>query len=437
MEDAKPASVWERVVAPSPALDDVADRIRARLLASFLAVILLAGFLSGLVQLALVPGFLPTFLVMLAALGVLALAYAASRTRHYRVGGALAALAVLAACLAIPAWNPDDHVWYAFMTIGVLLASTFLSPRAAAAFAALSVVAVLGVAALVPALREAHKLVPALMFQLVFSPLMLIAARQRDRIEEERRRSLLEAHAMVAESQRLETLGRLAGGIAHDFGNLLTVVSGSLDALRGRAAGPEIDDVASACARSSALVRQLLAFARRQPLAPRVVALEQVVEGLEGILRRLVGERVHLVLDLRGGGVVRADPAQLEQVLLNLVVNAREATPPGGTIRVRAGGADAREAQAAGPGRWCVLEVEDTGEGMSAEVRARLFEPFFTTKPNGTGFGLATVYGIVAQSGGHVAVRSAPGAGATFTVLLPAVDAGAEPATVGRGSATG
>jgi signal transduction histidine kinase len=124
-------------------------------------------------------------------------------------------------------------------------------------------------------------------------------------------------------------------------------------------------------------------------------------------------------------------------VLLNLVVNAREATLPGGTIRVRAGGADAREAQAAGPGRWCVLEVEDTGEGMSAEVRARLFEPFFTTKPNGTGFGLATVYGIVAQSGGHVAVRSAPGAGATFTVLLPAVDAGAEPATVGRGSATG
>ena len=413
MEDAKPASVWERVVAPSPALDDVADRIRARLLASFLAVILLAGFLSGLVQLALVPGFLPTFLVMLAA------------------------LAVLAACLAIPAWNPDDHVWYAFMTIGVLLASTFLSPRAAAAFAALSVVAVLGVAALVPALREAHKLVPALMFQLVFSPLMLIAARQRDRIEEERRRSLLEAHAMVAESQRLETLGRLAGGIAHDFGNLLTVVSGSLDALRGRAAGPEIDDVASACARSSELVRQLLAFARRQPLAPRVVALEQEVEGLEGILRRLVGARVHHVLDLRGGGVVRADPAQLEQVLLNLVVNAREATLPGGTIRVRAGGADAREAQAAGPGRWCVLEVEDTGEGMSAEVRARLFEPFFTTKPNGTGFGLATVYGIVAQSGGHVAVRSTSGAGATFTVLLPAVDAGAEPATVGRGSATG
>ncbi len=439
IESAEPASLWDRVVAPSPALDDVADRLRARLLASLLATILLAGLVSGLIQLALVPGFLPTFLVMLGALGVLAVAYAASRTRRYRVGGALAALAVIGACIAIPAWNPDDHVWYAFMSIGVLLASAFLSPRAAAAFAALAVVAVLGVAAAVPALREPHKLVPALMFLLVFSPLVLIAARQRDRIEEERRRALLEAHARVAESQRLETLGRLAGGIAHDFGNVLTVVSGSVDGLRARAPGPEVEDVAAACTRSSALVRQLLAFARRQPLAPRVVALDQVVAEMEGILRRLVGDGVHLVLDVEAGPVVRADPAQLEQVLLNLVVNAREATLPGGTIRVHAGGAGGRvpDTRAAGWGRWCVLEVQDTGHGMSAEVRARLFEPFFTTKTNGTGFGLATVYGIVAQSGGHVAVRSAPGAGATFTVFLPVVEAGADPAAADRGAAAG
>jgi len=422
-------TAWERIVAPSPALDDVGDRMRARLLASLLAVLVVGGLASGLVQLSIVPGFLPTFLAMLGALGVLGAAYAASRTRHYRAGGALAALAVLAACLAIPAWNPDDRVWYAFMSASVLLASVFLSLRAAAAFAALAVVSVIGVAALVPSLREPRKFVPPLMFQLVFSPLVLIAARHRDRMEEERRRVLLETQAALARSQRLETVGRLAGGVAHDFGNVLAVVAGSIAALRERPApAAELDEMAEACARANALVKQLLAFARRQPLAPRRVAPADVIRGLEPILRRLVGVQVAVFLDLpAASAAVRADPTQLEQVLLNLVMNARDATPPGGSIRVGVRAVDLRPGapetlDGLPAGSYCAIEVADTGHGMTDEVRSRLFEPFFTTKPAGSGFGLATVYGIVTQSGGQMTVRSSPGTGSTFTAFLPLAD---------------
>ncbi len=430
MERAEPPSLWERVVAPSAALDDVGDRLRARLLASLLAAILAFGLLSGLVQLALVPGFLPTFRAMLAALAVLAVAYAASRTRAYRLGGALASLAVIATCLAIPTFSPDDHVWYAFLSLGVFIASVFLSLRAAALLAAVAILAVLGMAALVPTLRHPRELVPAVMFQLVFAPLVLLAARQRDRIEAERRKALVDAQARVAESQRLETVGRIAGGIAHDFGNALTVVSTGVSMLRARAPGPELDEIGSACERASLQVRQLLAFARRQPSEPRDVAPARLVQAMEPFLRRLVGTDRRLVLDLRDGLLVRADPAQLEQVVLNLVVNAREATPPGGTISVRVAPADPPAPDLSARG-WCRIEVEDTGRGMPPEVRARLFEPFFTTKPDGGGFGLATVHGIVAESGGRIAVRSALGEGSTFSAFLPALEAAA-PATTGR-----
>jgi len=424
MEPAEPPSLWERVVAPSAALDDVGDRLRARLLASLLAAMLAGGLVSGLVQLAFVPGFLPTFLAMAGALAVLAVAYAASRTRAYRLGGALASLAVIATCLAIPTFSPEDHVWYAFLTLGVFIASVFLSLRAAAVLAALAVLAVLGMAALVPALQRPRELVPALMFQLVFSPLVLLAARQRDRIEAERRRALLDAQARVAESQRLETVGRIAGGIAHDFGNVLAVVSTGVSMLRARAAAPELEEIESACDRAEVQVRQLLAFARRRPTEPRDVAPAGVIGAMAPFLRRLVGIDRRLVLELADGVLVHADPAQLEQLVLNLVVNARDATPPGGTISVRVGPADP-PAPGAAPngGRWCRVEVEDTGRGMPPEVRARLFEPFFTTKPDGGGFGLATVRGIVAESGGRLTVRSAPGQGTTFTALLPAVEA--------------
>jgi len=431
------ARSWERLVAPSPRLDEPADRLRARLLAGLLAVIVPVGLLSGVVQLAVVPGFLPTFLTMCGALGALALAYAASRTSQYRIGGAIAAVAPIAACLAVVVNNPDDRVWYAFMALGVLLASAFLSLAATAAVAALSFGGILVVVAAVPELQDPARFVPPLAFHAVFSPLMLLAARHRDRLEEERRRSLLATQVAFAESQRLETVGRLAGGIAHDFNNLLTVVFANVAALRRGAAagGPELDEISEAADRSSALVRQLLAFARRQVLAPRVLSPADVLAGMDRILRHLVGPRVALSVDRPAAiGLVRVDPGQLEQVVLNLLVNARDAMPRGGTVRIRlrdvhvvAGGPEAREGVA--PGEHVAIEVADEGTGMTDEVRRRAFEPFFTTKEpgQGSGIGLATVHGIVSQSGGHVTVHTAPGRGSTFTVYLPRVAPPASP----------
>ena len=423
---------WEALVSPSPVLTEVADRLRARFLAGILAVIVVAGFLSGLIQLALVPGFWPTFAIMSLALGVLAAAYAVSRTRHYRIGGAIAALAPIGACLAVVAANPDDRVWYAFMALSVLLASVFLSLRDTAAVAALGLAGILAMAVAVPQLRVSSRLVPPLMFHLVFSPLMLVAARHRDRLEAQRRQASLESQATRAEALRLETLGRLAGGVAHDFGNLLTVIQANAALLRRRPGVPaaELDEVDAAAERSAALVRQLLTFARRQPANPRLVAPAQVLRGMEAILRRLAGPRVRVVVERDGApGQVQIDPSQLEQVVLNLLVNARDAMPDGGSAVLRLQNADVRaegpEARnGVPPGAWVTLSVSDGGAGMSDEVRRHIFEPSFTTKEGGQGgFGLAIVHEVVAQAGGRVMVRTAPGRGSTFTVFLPRVEA--------------
>jgi signal transduction histidine kinase len=428
------ARAWEALVSPSPRLEDVADRLRARLLAGLLAVMVLAGFLSGLVQLALVPGFLPTFLIMSLALGVLGLGYLASRTASYRIGGAIAALAPLGACLAVVAQNPDDRVWYAFMGLSVLLASVFLSLRATATVAALALAGIVAMAAVLPELRVPERLVPPLMFHLVFSPLMLLAARHRDRLEGQRRQALVESQAAVAEAQRLETVGRLAGGVAHDFGNLLMVIGANVQLIRARPGTPcpELDEVQVAAERSQGLVRQLLTFARRQPSHPRLLAPAEVVGGMEGILRRLAGSGVRLSVERDGAaGRVQIDPSQLEQVVLNLVVNARNAMPAGGTVQVVLRDADVAPAslearEGVAPGAYVSVAVSDTGTGMTEEVRRRIFEPFFTTREGGQGgFGLAIVHGVVTQAGGCVTVRTAPGRGSTFTVFLPrARDAG-------------
>ena len=246
------------------------------------------------------------------------------------------------------------------------------------------------------------------------------------------------AEAQLAESGRLETVGRLAGGIAHDFNNLLTAILGGAEAARaaGLPAGAEADlaQMEDAARRGAALVRQLLAFARQQRLQPRVVELNEAVEAIAPLLRRLLGQAVRLDLALeRPGRRVRVDPTQLDQVILNLAVNARDAMPRGGTLRIATGHRVVLRPDGEGalpPGRWVVLEVGDTGNGIPPEALPRLFEPFFTTRleKGGTGLGLATVQGIVAQSGGHIAVESRLGEGTTFRIHLPRQAAAAAPA---------
>lgn len=236
---------------------------------------------------------------------------------------------------------------------------------------------------------------------------------------------LRETQAQLVQAQKMEALGRLAGGLAHDFNNLLLVIMGCTEALRAitndeERAGTELNEIQGAAERASRLTRQLLAVSRQQPSQPRVVDLNEVVSGAGKMLRRLLGEDVELVTLLeQNPWPVRVDPGHIEQVLVNLAVNARDAMPEGGKLKVSTG----RRSVTGGklPGDYTVLAVEDDGTGMPEEVQARVFEPFFTTKApgRGTGLGLSTCYGIVAQSGGHISVDSEPGRGTRFEVLLP------------------
>ncbi len=235
-------------------------------------------------------------------------------------------------------------------------------------------------------------------------------------------------------AQKLEAIGRLAGGVAHDFNNMLMVISGNGEML-DRALPPDsseralLAEIREAAERSASLTRQLLAFSRTQVLAPRVLPLAAVVTGVETMLRRLIGEDVTLFCELDPeAGHVLVDRSQLEQVIVNLAVNARDAMPRGGTLTVATSAVDlderaCRRLGELAPGTFARLEVRDTGHGMSPEVLERIFEPFFTTKPvgTGTGLGLSTVFGIVKQSGGHIEVESTEGRGATFVIYLPRV----------------
>ena len=262
-------------------------------------------------------------------------------------------------------------------------------------------------------------------------------------------RSKARAEAQLQQAQRLESLGQLAGGVAHDFNNLLAVilnyasfVAEELDAAslsdcveHCQAARRDVGQIQQAATRAADLTRQLLTFARREVVRPQVLSLNDIITGVAEMLRRSIGEHVELVTSLADGlWPVLADPGQIEQVLVNLAVNARDAMEGGGTLTIDtsnftvdaaaiAGGSPAR------PGRNVRLRVSDTGTGMPADVVDRAFEPFFTTKAEGagTGLGLATVYGILAQADGHIRIYSEPGTGTTFSITLPVTHQAAVP----------
>ena len=241
-------------------------------------------------------------------------------------------------------------------------------------------------------------------------------------------------------AQKMEAIGRVAGGVAHDFNNLLTVILGYLEAVRQSPKMPsmlksDVDEAVGAANRAAGLTRQLLAFSRRQVLQPRVVVLDTLLRNLSAMLQMIVREKIDLRMDLHAlGACVKVDPNQLEQVVVNLVVNASDAMPSGGTLTVRTHRATGED----GATGWARLTVEDTGVGMDDTTRARAFEPFFTTKGEaGTGLGLATVYGIVKQSGGRVTCESRPGAGSRFHVELPLVPGVADHIVMPPPSTTG
>jgi len=260
----------------------------------------------------------------------------------------------------------------------------------------------------------------------------------------------------LRQSQKMEAVGRLAGGVAHDFNNLLTVIMGYSQILTdGLPGASRLKDattqIRSAADRAAGITRQLLAFSRKQVLSPRVIDLNDVMLNLDTMLRRLIGEDVEvLTVPGRDLGAVRADPGQIEQVIMNLALNARDAMPNGGKLTLETENMEldasyASEHEPLQPGRYVMLAVSDTGTGMSPDTQAHIFEPFFTTKEvgKGTGLGLSMVYGIVKQSGGYIWVYSEPGRGTSFKIYLPRVDQLAEaialekrPASVRRGTET-
>jgi PAS domain S-box-containing protein len=245
----------------------------------------------------------------------------------------------------------------------------------------------------------------------------------------------------LRQGQKLELIGRMAGGLAHDLNNILTIILTCAELLEhGQAAGcapPDLlEQIKQSTRRAATLTRQLLAFNRKQVLMPRVLSLNAAVKDCTGMIERLIGEGVQLVLDLRAASPVKADPSQIDQVLLNLAANARDAMPTGGRLTIRTADASGAELPAGvPPGHYTVLSVTDTGHGMDEATMAHIFEPFFTTKgpDKGTGLGLAIVRDIVTELGGHISLSSAPGRGTTFHVSLEALEGAPEaPATVPR-----
>jgi len=238
----------------------------------------------------------------------------------------------------------------------------------------------------------------------------------------------------LRQSQRVDAVGKLAGGIAHDFNNLVTIICGYGQLLWNRLgqndpARKDLEQITKAAERAASLTQQLLAFSRRQVLLPKVLDLNTILLNMEEMLRRLIGEDIDLVsVQDPSLGRVKADPGQMEQVIMNLVVNARDAMPKGGKLTIETGNTEIKSSRAGDvalvPGRYVMLAVSDTGCGMDGETQAHIFEPFFTTKGpgKGTGLGLSTVYGIVKQSGGYIFVYSEVNRGSTFKVYLPRIE---------------
>jgi signal transduction histidine kinase/ActR/RegA family two-component response regulator len=268
----------------------------------------------------------------------------------------------------------------------------------------------------------------------LFMALVWILAFVLNRAEAEKaiaQDALARSEKLLLQSQKMEAIGLLAGGVAHDFNNLLAVINGYSDLLLERVDLPDpdrrsLEQIKQAGSSAASLTRQLLMLSRQQVVEPVVLNINQTVGNLDKMLRRLIKENIQFsfILDPQLDRV-KADPGQIEQIILNLVVNARDAMPGGGTLRIQTKNVEKSAAQAgpgASPSRFVLLEVTDTGTGMDQQTQAHIFEPFFTTKAvgKGTGLGLATVYGIVKQSNGHIEVQSTPGRGSSFQIFLPA-----------------
>jgi signal transduction histidine kinase/CheY-like chemotaxis protein len=420
--------MWRRLIEPSAAIADLTERRQAELLSAALLFFVPLTLALAVVKRAAPP---PVAFDVLAVACGMAVAYALSRTRHLRAAVWLTLATGLCGTAAVAVHDPTQILWPAIIGQLVLTAAIFLPLVQAIGFAVVAIGTSIVVFRYTGATIEAA--MTGVVVELSIGGFSVAFAWYRDRLERDRRADLQARDAALAEARRLEAIGRLAGGIAHDFNNLLTVILSNATLIgRGRDAALHAAEIDAAGQRAAALVRQLLAFSRKQVMTARRIDLGLLVRELEPLLDRLLGDDVELVVDAGPEPWwVEIDPTQLEQVLLNLAANARDAMPSGGRFTVALRRATA-ELDSAGPREVVELLVSDSGTGMDADTLASAFEPFFTTKPagQGTGLGLASVRGIIEQSGGTIAIDSAPGRGTRFTIHLPRGDGAAvvEPA---------
>jgi len=405
------------------------ERRKARLLSSLILCVLGLGLASAIVQLAFVPDFQGTFTAMMGALFVLLVAYAGSRTRIYRVSAALAATIPALACIAVGVQSPGDRVWYAFILIAVIVSSLFFSLQTAAAVAVSIFVVLCMLPIWVTELRAPDRIVPLLALHGVLSPLLLVAANHHAAVERENQGELRLRDLHIAKLERLEDIARIAGGAAHDLNNLITVIDANVSFLEQGAPGstPEAEGIRAATRRATALSRRLLTLSRGGHSELRSLNVDEFMRDFQPLLLHLAPPPVRV--EIRGGtsgAEVQIDPLQLERVMMNLAVNARDAMPLGGRLVVECnsvgpGASDSEGAALPSAGQYVVIAVTDTGVGMDAATRARIFEPFFTSKGDGrgTGLGLSIVQDFVAEAGGHLTVATEPGKGSTFRIYLP------------------
>jgi signal transduction histidine kinase/ActR/RegA family two-component response regulator len=411
-------SLLRRWLTADPRLTDVAERRTVELVAFLLVLMFAASFVLAAVaafvapswsadRIPVVVGLLLTYVVLLRV----------NQTRHHRIAAYLVTLAPLIGNIATGLTDPHDPAWFAFVPISSVLAGSLLSLRSAIA---ISVCGVLGTAVVVAIHYADLGTTRALVFVgfvLLFDILVVGMARFRNRVEQARVAEVERLAAQLAATERLESIGRFAGGVAHDFNNLLTVIIANTElAKRGRGGTATLEGIEDAATRAAALTRQLLAFTRNRTGVVKTLSLADFIREMTPLLRRLVPEHISLELALASTWAVDGDEAQLQQVVMNLAANARDAMKSGGTLRF-----ESRDVPGVGDAvdRVCLV-VQDTGTGMDAATRAHAFEPFFTTKPvgEGTGLGLATVHGIVRQAGGTVTLDSVLNEGTTITIHL-------------------
>jgi signal transduction histidine kinase len=433
---------WRRLITPATRIEDLSERRGAQLVALVTSVLFLLTSGAALSMYALDRPLFSARVPMIAAvLGSHLLTYSLVHTRLHRLAAVLLCLGPVWSDLAVGLQSPEDPLWFAFIPAGALMASILLSFRAAVVIGALGAAATTLVVVVHRESLGGGRVAMLVGFVAIFTAIILATARFKSWVEASRRSQLLHLERQLAATQRMEAVGRLAASVSHDFNNFLTVIQGNVELVRmGRT--ESLEEIAKAAERAAALTEQLLAFARQQPRKPTVLLLDDVIYNLESILARLIGGKVRLVLELEARWPIEADPVQLEQVLVNLAANARDAMPEGGVLTIATRHETWSDASRADlvPGDYVLLTVTDTGVGMEPATLEHAFEPFFTTKRGkGSGLGLATVRGIVDQNGGAIQVQSQPGAGTTFRIFFPRAQpesAARSPAQVSRVPAT-